>query len=162
MEQRVALNQSGPIHSTLFAHLRPNNTLEVQWLRRKLFVLLPPLPSTLHFSPELPDKERQNENKFRGDRKQDAFFSIYFFFFEEAECASGRTSSAQAGMSPMHARQSGQRQRLSTPVAGTTKMLLNVLRHVRGLYRPNTSQQHLLHVHIFTPSKCREYCRILR
>lgn len=59
-------------------------------------------------------------------------------------------------MSPMYARQSGQRQWLSTPVAGIIKLLSNALRHVRELYRPNTSQQHLPYVHIFIPSKHRD------
>lgn len=56
----------------------------------------------------------------------------------------------------MYARQSGQRQWLSTPVAGIIKLLSNALRHVRELYRPNTSQQHLPYVHIFIPSKRRD------
>lgn len=45
---------------------------------------------------------------------------------------------------------------LSTPVAGIIKLLSNALRHVRELYRPNTSQQHLPYVHIFIPSKRRD------
>lgn len=89
-------------------------------------------------------------------RQKTGCLFFLFFFFEEAECASGRTSSAQAGVSPMYARQSGQRQWLSTPVAGLIKLLSNALRHVRELYRPNTSQQHLPYVHIFIPSKRRD------
>lgn len=40
--------------------------------------------------------------------------------------------------------------------AGIIKLLSNALRHVRELYRPNTSQQHLPYEHMFIPSKHRD------
>lgn len=77
----------------------PNNTLEVESLCRKLFVLLAsPLPASLR----LPDRRRQNENKFSGEETENCVASCFSrLFSEDSERASGRTSAARLA-SPQH------------------------------------------------------------